>query len=113
MKLIARFLLRWRRLRWRLLALQLVQLLLALLHLLHDLLGRAREAAGTKAWLDGLGNRLLLRQLFRFSFRGVVVAWACDALVGGTFGASSIAGAEHNLPWSSFAEVANHQNVIA
>ena len=52
----------------------LVQLLLALLHFLHDLLRRAREAAGTKAWLDGLGNRLLLRLLFRLSFRRVVVA---------------------------------------
>ena len=70
--LIVRSLLRWR-LRWGLLALHLVQLLLALLHFLHDLLRRAREAAGTKAWLSGLGHNLLLRLLFRFSFSRVFV----------------------------------------
>jgi hypothetical protein len=94
---------------WRIGAL--FNLLLALLHLLHDLLGSAWRSAGREAWADGRGGLSL--RLGRFFGFVIVVAAACRTVICGWLRVARAAGAEQDLSRRSLALVPNHHDVVA
>jgi hypothetical protein len=96
-----------------------LHLLLALLHLLQNLLRRARHLAGREGRARGSGDggellRLRRRRRLRLLV-GLCVVVGCAGLNApcGRLRGSRLAGAEQNLPRRSLALIADHEHVIA